>query len=68
MQINNSSSSSSGLGFIGALQVAFIVLKLCNVIKWTWFCVMLPTIISFGLAIFIAICIVLIGWAMNKFD
>jgi len=50
---NNSSTTSTGLGFTGALQVAFIVLKLCKVIDWSWWCVLLPTIISVGLAVLI---------------
>lgn len=39
----NSSSSSSGIGFYGLLQIAFIVLKLCNVIQWSWWDVLMPT-------------------------
>lgn len=35
-----------GLGFVGALQIAFIVLKLCNVINWKWWVVLLPSLIS----------------------
>lgn len=31
-----------GIGFIGVLAVAFIVLKLCNVIKWSWLWVLSP--------------------------
>lgn len=53
-----SSSSSSGIGFFGLLQVAFIVLKLCNVITWSWWIVMLPAMI--GTMIFLAI----IGFAL----
>ena len=43
-------ASKGGIGFAGALQVAFIVLKLCKVIDWSWWCVLLPTIIPIGLA------------------
>lgn len=35
-------SSSGGIGFFGALQVALIVLKLCDVIHWSWWLVLLP--------------------------
>ena len=34
----------SGLGFIDLLQIAFIVLKLCNVIDWSWVYVLMPLI------------------------
>ena len=31
-----------GIGFIGLLQIAFIVLKLCKVIEWSWWFVFAP--------------------------
>ena len=34
--------SRSGIGFIGMLQIVFIVLKLCGVINWSWFWVLAP--------------------------
>lgn len=42
-----------GLGFVWALQIAFIVLRLCNVIDWNWWLVMLPAIIYGPLTILI---------------
>lgn len=45
----------AGLGFVGALQIAFIVLKLCGVITWNWWLVMLPAIIYGSLTILIII-------------
>jgi len=38
-----SESKSSGMGFVGVLQLIFIVLKLCNVISWSWALVLIPT-------------------------
>lgn len=45
---NNSSSSSSsgGIGFIGLLTIAFIVLKLTGYIDWSWWWVLSPIWIS----------------------
>jgi len=37
-----SSSSSGGVGVLGLLGVAFIVLKLCGVIAWSWWWVTAP--------------------------
>ena len=34
-----------GVSFIELLQLAFIVLKLCKVINWSWFWVLSPTLI-----------------------
>lgn len=37
-----SNSSSSGVGIGGLLLVAFIVLKLCKAIAWSWWWIMSP--------------------------
>ena len=52
-------TSSSGLGFVGVLQLAFIILKLCDVIKWSWLWVLSPIWISVGLGVLALIIIVL---------
>lgn len=46
----SSSSSGGGIGFLGLLQIVFITLKLLKVIAWSWWVVMLPTLIPFGFA------------------
>lgn len=38
-----------GIGFWGALQLAFIILKLCKIITWSWIAVFIPTLISIGI-------------------
>ena len=52
---NSSGSGSKGLGFTGALQIVFIVLKLTKIIKWSWLWVLSPIWISLILAIVIII-------------
>ena len=52
--------SSGGIGFVGLLQIAFIVLKLCKMISWSWIWVMAPTWISVILVVVLSIIIVLI--------
>ena len=42
-----------GIGFIGLLTIAFIVLKLCGVIKWSWIWVLSPLWIEFAICIVI---------------
>ena len=39
---NNNLPTSSGIGFMGVLQVLFIGLKLGHVIDWAWWKVLLP--------------------------
>lgn len=40
--MSTSSSSSNGIGVLGLLGVAFIVLKLTGVINWSWWWVTAP--------------------------
>lgn len=49
MSKENKTAVGGGIGFIGLLQIVFIVLKLCGVIGWSWWLVLLPLIIEFGL-------------------
>ncbi len=46
--MNKEVKVSGGISFTGMLQIVFIVLKLCNVISWSWWIVLLPTLISAG--------------------
>jgi len=39
---SESKSSSGGIGIVGLLGVAFVVLKLCGVIDWSWWWVTAP--------------------------
>lgn len=59
-------TSSGGIGFAGLLTIAFIILKLMGIIKWSWLWVLSPLWISFivGL-IFILIGILILYW-VNK--
>lgn len=45
MSTENKSGSSvtGGVSGLTLLQIAFIVLKLCNVIRWKWLWVLAPT-------------------------
>ena len=35
-------NNSSGINFLELLTVAFVVLKLCGVINWSWVYVLMP--------------------------
>lgn len=48
--MSKSNQSSGGIGFVGLLAIVFIVLKLCGVINWAWWIVLLP--LEIPLAIF----------------
>lgn len=59
-------TNNYGVSFVGLLQVAFIVLKLCNVINWSWWLVLLPTIISGGLVVLLFILSVVLTFIKLK--
>ena len=51
--INVSSSSSGGIGFVSLLTIVFIVLKLLGKINWSWWWVLSPLWIDFCLVMLI---------------
>lgn len=60
---------SKGIGFNGMLTILFIGLKLCKVIGWSWWWVLSPLWISWGLTlalIAIVFIVALIESAMDK--
>ena len=63
---NNSSSSSSGIGFPGLLTVLFIGLKLTGNITWSWVWVLSPLWISFVLFLVIAAIVVIAAVISDK--
>lgn len=64
--VNVSSSSSSGIGFVGLLTIVFIVLKLLGKITWSWWWVLSPLWISAGLTILVLFGILIWVLAVNK--
>lgn len=58
-------ASKGGIGFVGVLQVAFIVLKLCKVIDWSWIWVLAPMWMSFGLGLLIIFLALIIALAKD---
>jgi hypothetical protein len=53
----SSSSTSGGIGFVGLLTIAFIVLKLTHFIDWSWWWVLSPLWITTGVvaAVFVVV-------------
>ena len=64
----NTHTPVSGVGFLGLLTIAFIVLKLCGVIDWSWWWVLaplwLPAAVVLGIALlFTLFCLGMAGVA-----
>ncbi len=62
----NTAATGGGITFVGALQVAFIVLKLCGVISWSWGWVLAPIWVGFLFSAIVVIIAVLIAGNIEK--
>lgn len=67
MRNASTTTTISGIGFSGLLTIAFIVLKLTNVINWSWWWVLSPLWITYAFVIlFILIVIIILPFLMSK--
>lgn len=57
MIVKQTNTNKGGVGFLGLLQIAFIVLKLCGVIDWPWILVLTPVLFFIC---FVVICVTMI--------
>ncbi len=61
---NNKEVKTVGIGFVDAMTLLFIALKLTGHITWSWIWVLSPIWISISFLAILAIVIILIGrWA-----
>lgn len=54
---SSNSSTSGGIGLGGAVFIVFLVLKLCNVIDWSWWWVTAPLWIPITLFLVVVVVI-----------
>ena len=63
----NDKQASGGIGFTGLLTIVFIILKLCNIIAWSWTWVLSPLWISEILwTIFVVVVLLVGGWKNGR--
>lgn len=60
---DTTTKTSGGIGFFGLLGVAFIVLKLCKVIDWSWWFILMPIYLPI---VFVIILYIIIFWLESK--
>ena len=56
----NNNDASGGIGFVGLLTIAFIVLKLVGVINWSWIWVLSPIWISASIVLTVVLVAVIL--------
>lgn len=60
-------NASSGIGITGLLQVAFIVLKLCKVINWSWWLVFMPAFVDLGAFVIILLISIVVSIIKDRY-
>ena len=55
----NKTTAGAGTIFVILLQLAFIILKLCNVITWSWVFVLMPLIVYTGVWVILLMILVI---------
>lgn len=61
MDNRNSGAAGGGITLSGLTFIVFLVLKLCNVIDWSWWWVTAPLWIPFAIGVAILLIIVIIA-------
>ena len=59
-------SNNGGIGFVGVLTIVFVVLKLVGVIAWSWWWVLSPLWISFGLWLVLIAVMALVALILSR--
>ena len=67
MSNEQTTTVKGGIGFSGFLTIAFIILKLCGVIDWSWLWVLSPLWIGAAAIIGLIVVIWLIALIINLF-
>ena len=60
MSKKNTKVVYKGLGLLNILTIIFVIAKICGAITWSWWLVLLPTIINVGLSILVWLVILVV--------
>jgi hypothetical protein len=60
------STTTSGISFGGLLTIVFIVLKLVDIITWSWLWVLSPLWMPFAIVLSLAIVWFVIQWIVQR--
>ena len=58
---NQNHAASGGFGLLEVLTIVFIVLKLCGLISWSWWLVLMPLWIELGIILILFVIMFVIG-------
>ena len=60
------SSNSGGMEFGSVLALIFLVLKLTNLVSWSWWWVLSPIWITLTVYLVFTILLAIVNWSINK--
>lgn len=66
-KMENKNTTVKTVGFSGLLTIAFIVLKLCGVIAWSWLWVLSPLWIGFMLKLVVVLIVAVIALIADRY-
>lgn len=66
-KMENKNTTVKTVGFSGLLTIAFIVLKLCGVIAWSWLWVLSPLWIGFVLKLVVVLIVAVIALIADRY-
>lgn len=56
--------NSGGVSFLHVMTFIFVVLKLTGVVSWSWWLVLLPSLINFGLILGMMLFVGAFAWSV----
>lgn len=60
--MNNKETNRGGVGVLGLLGIAFIILKLCKIIEWSWIWVLAPFWGGLVIVIIVFVIALIVEW------
>lgn len=63
---NSTKVTTTGPGLGTLLTIAFIILKLCGVITWSWFWVLSPLIFTIALTLIVMVIVLILAVRFNR--
>lgn len=64
--MSENKASSGGIGFVGLLTIAFVVLKLTHYIDWSWWWVLSPIWITAAVVVLVILAVLAVAVFVEK--
>lgn len=58
---SKSETNNYGIGFLGVLQIVFVIAKLLNLVSWSWWVVFIPSFVGLGVFLLALIAIIVVA-------